>query len=76
MTGHSPHGPGREKWNVGRCPDCGKLRYATRSEARKAARQQGGHLHPYRCGDYWHLTSYSHLQRAAYREYDARRGKK
>lgn len=44
-----------DRW-VGRCPDCGKARYTTRSNAKKAAKS----LFPwdafsvYICGDYYH----------------------
>lgn len=40
----------------GNCPDCGKHRFATRRDAKRAAR----YLHPddsmraYRCGDFYH----------------------
>lgn len=38
------------------CPDCGKRRHPTRSAAKKVARHLGWTgLHPYRCGDFWHL---------------------
>jgi len=40
------------------CPECGKRRYLTRKNARKAASQLGGGKgHVYRCGGFWHLTS-------------------
>lgn len=43
----------------GRCRVCGKLRYATRVDARKAAQvAYGRKLRAYRCGDWWH---YGHL---------------
>lgn len=42
-----------------RCPDCGKLRYLTRAEAKRIARRvpkdHRGRLSVYRCGDFWHL---------------------
>jgi hypothetical protein len=45
----------------GRCPDCGKLRYRTRTAAKRAARQgqQKGLAvtRVYKCGESWHLTS-------------------
>jgi hypothetical protein len=45
----------------GRCPDCGKLRYRTRTAAKQAARQgqQKGLVvtRVYKCGESWHLTS-------------------
>jgi len=42
------------------CPDCGKRRYPTRAEARKAMRairSRDGRLNAYRCpvGNDWHL---------------------
>lgn len=41
---------------VGGCPTCGKLRYPTRSEARKAGRQAGHRrVNAYQCGQWWHL---------------------
>ncbi len=42
---------------LGPCDACGKQRYGSRKDARKAAK----HLHPdthmqaYRCGRYWHI---------------------
>lgn len=43
----------------GICPleTCGKIRYSTRRDARKAARDQfpGDHLTAYLCGDWWHF---------------------
>lgn len=43
-------------WLVGAtaCPDCGKVRYLTRSAAKKASRLYGGKMSPYRCGEFWH----------------------
>ncbi|GAA4189982.1 hypothetical protein GCM10022252_27530 [Streptosporangium oxazolinicum] len=44
--------------NLGRCPDCGRVRYETRAKARRAARRtlhRGTHMRPYACGGYWHL---------------------
>lgn len=42
-----------------RCPDCGKVRYLSRSIARKVAknlnRRRPGHLNAYRCGSFWHV---------------------
>lgn len=41
------------------CPDCGKRRYLTRSDAKRIARRmqgQGlGRLQVYRCGDAYHV---------------------
>lgn len=43
--------------HVGRCRRCGKRRYPTRRDARRAARlaHPGEHLRAYRCGGYWHI---------------------
>jgi hypothetical protein len=41
-----------------RCPECGKYRYLTKSEAKRAARRikgRIGRLNAYRCGDFFHL---------------------
>lgn len=42
-----------------RCPTCGKVRFLTRSRAKKVAknlnRRRPGHLNAYRCGDFWHI---------------------
>jgi len=49
--------------DVGTCPTCGKRCYLTKRTAVRASRQittRTGRLHPYRCGDYWHL---GHLPR-------------
>lgn len=44
---------------LGTCPRCGRARYATRRQARSAARigAPGTRLRAYRCGDGWHLTT-------------------
>lgn len=41
---------------LGTCPDCGKMRHRSRSEAKQAARRQhpGQHLSQFRCGEFWH----------------------
>lgn len=42
--------------HMGRCPDCRKLRYTSRAQARRAARRYPGHhLRAYQCGGFWHL---------------------
>lgn len=43
--------------NLGRCADCGKVRYETRAKARRAARtrHRGNRMRAYPCGAYWHL---------------------
>lgn len=47
------------------CPDCGKKQWLSRADARTMAKRmpfgKGIGLHPYRCGDFWHL---GHLPRA------------
>lgn len=47
------------------CPDCGKRRWLSRADAKTIAKRlpqgKGIGLHPYRCGDFWHL---GHLPRA------------
>lgn len=51
----------------GRCPEDGKVRYLTRSEAKRAARRikgRDGRLNAYQCGDFWHL---GHLPRSVVR---------
>jgi hypothetical protein len=51
-------GPNRD---VGSCPDCGKLRFTSRSVAKRAARRAQSHgvhvTRVYRCGEYFHWTS-------------------
>lgn len=49
---------------TGLCGRCGRARYATRGQARRAARiaVPGRRLRAYRCGDVWHLTSHSRPQ--------------
>jgi hypothetical protein len=44
---------------LGLCGRCGRARYATRADARRAARiaAPGTRLRAYRCGNAWHLTS-------------------
>lgn len=46
------------------CPDCGKRRYGSRKDAKRAARARhpGDHLAEYRCGGFWHV---GHLPQAA-----------
>lgn len=43
--------------HIGTCPDCGRLRFAARGDAKDAARTTGGDVRQtvYRCGDYWHV---------------------
>jgi hypothetical protein len=44
---------------LGLCGRCGRARYATRTDARRAARiaAPGNRLRAYRCGTSWHLTT-------------------
>ena len=45
---------------VGLCPACGKRRYASKSDARNAAKDLGETMSAYQCGTYWHM---GHLPR-------------
>jgi len=49
-----------DRLSIGTCPDCGKKRYATRKDARRAARafHRTESLRAYRCGD-WHHYGHS-----------------
>lgn len=54
-----PKGTLAADW-LGICPGCGKHRFSSRAQAKRAARAMPGRyakLRAYRCGDYWHLTS-------------------
>jgi hypothetical protein len=59
---------------TGYCDDCGKLRYMSRAEARKAATRQSRRMRVYRCPDndeFWHTTSWGPATRVEwYRERD------
>ena len=57
-----------------RCPDCGKMRYESKADAKKSQRQQGRqNSRYYRCGDYWHATNWVSAENVrAWREYKAR----
>jgi hypothetical protein len=47
---------------TGYCDDCGKLRYMSRAEARKAAIRQSRRMRVYRCpgsDEFWHTTSWA-----------------
>ena len=63
--------------SYGECPDCGKVRYLSRRDARRAVARMKGNggkaRHAYRCGDYWHLTSRPAVVVTAYRDYNAGR---
>lgn len=47
--------------DCGTCPRCGKRSYTSKSRAKSAIKQldhlgrRVGRLHPYKCGDVWHL---------------------
>jgi len=51
------------------CPDCGKIRYPSRREARRFAARlyQDGRARAYQCGSFWHLTSQGALAAARHR---------
>lgn len=56
MRRDSPHQWGSFIPSAGTCPDCGKRRWLTRKDARKAMRRMHDKtLQVYQCGDYWHL---------------------
>lgn len=52
------------------CQSCGKTCYLTRAQAKNAAGQLQGRWHhryrAYRCGDYWHITSWQTADTVAY----------
>ena len=60
------------------CQTCGKPKrsYATRADARRAARSVRVHkkIRTYRCGNYWHLTSVPADRAAAIRSGDFTKG--
>lgn len=42
------------------CPSCGKIRYLSKSDAKKSTRRQGRQRSRYyQCGDYWHATHWA-----------------
>lgn len=49
----------RDDHGAGYCPDCGKVRYWSRTAARKERRSIPGSSarRVYQCGDFWHLSS-------------------
>lgn len=54
---------------TGYCPECDKIRYMTRAEARQAADRIGKRMRPYRCPDndlFWHLASWQPQSRVAW----------
>ncbi len=55
------------------CPDCGKLRYLSRKNAKIAAahnrgKGKGAVWRAYKCGDFWHLTTESTSRITYFRE--------
>ncbi len=79
----STHTQRRASWDtgahaLGRCETCGKIRFASRAEAKRAIREMRGRgtsstvRRVYRCGDYWHITSVSASQQAAIKREDHR----
>jgi hypothetical protein len=50
------HGQPAREW-IGTCPDCGKHRFQTRADAKRAAKQlfPGEKLRVYPCGGYYHF---------------------
>jgi len=54
---------------TGYCPDCDKIRYMSRADARRAAHTIGRRSRAYQCpadGTFWHLTSWQPAGRVAY----------
>lgn len=63
---------------MGACPECGKMRYTSKGQAKRAGRQtprRRGKLRVYRCGAYWHLTSQATAKVTMHRERDAEPGR-
>lgn len=52
------------------CACCGKRGYLTKADARRTARllYPGQRLRPYRCGEWWHVTSQSAGRVAMWRD--------
>lgn len=50
---------------IGTCPDCGKKRFSSRQDAKRAARRlfPGTCLRPYQCGQFWHIGRTSRWRR-------------
>ena len=48
------------------CPDCGKVRYLSRADAKRAARAKSQRARAYRCGQFWHLTHFGPASKVAY----------
>lgn len=57
MRGRKEHPKSPIGTAIGRCPNCGKLRYLTRKKARAAARKlhPGKHMSIYRCVGWYHI---------------------
>lgn len=61
--------PGSRGMTTASCPDCGKVRYLTRADAKRSARRQSRRMRAYRCGQFWHLATFGAYQRVVfYRE--------
>jgi hypothetical protein len=63
--------------HLGVCPEDGKIRYGSRKQALASNRywsSQPGRtvrLRAYRCGRWWHTTSWSAAKMAAWKDYQA-----
>ena len=49
-------------FDAGSCPECGKVRYLSRKDAKHIARtlNRDQDVNVYRCGDFWHLGRYKY----------------
>jgi hypothetical protein len=49
-------------FDAGRCPECGKIRYLSRKDAKHIARtlNRDHEVNIYRCGDFWHLGRFKY----------------
>lgn len=67
MSRHTRNRRTAHALHVGTCRGCGKRRYPTRRDARRAARlaHPGEHLRAYPCGMFWHL---GHPRRSGVRD--------
>jgi ribosomal protein L37E len=70
-----PQAGARMERDSGQCAACGKVSYATRKKALAANQYRSVipgrtvKLRPYRCGEVWHLTSWSAAKMAAWKDY-------
>ena len=50
------------------CPDCGKLRYCSKAEAKQAERRMfpRKRSRAYQCGDFWHLATWQPAAKVAF----------